>query len=197
MPLPLLITAFRVFPSFRSWSSLEATSFLVVIDQRALTNWPDRIACGFPDAHALERGCLVPPTDYELPFHERGARFPVTPDQDQQNRHVPPASPTSKPSSRFESVRVFPSCPGPTVVTLLTFLPAEFVPRTSELMTRPASRAGNRLSPLGSSPSDLGDDSGDQQPPQSGEDLVARRTERFDPLSSTRRSSATDRATSR
>jgi hypothetical protein len=61
-------------------------------------------------------------------FTSAVARFPVTPDQDQQNRHVPPASPTSKHSSRFESVRVFPSRPGPTAVTLSTFLPSRVRP---------------------------------------------------------------------
>jgi hypothetical protein len=145
-----------------------STSSLAVVHQRALTRRPGLIACGFPNAHATRTQLPRSATDYGFSFHERGARFPIALGQDRRNRHVSPARSTSKPSSRFESVRAVPSCPGPAAVTLLTFCPSRVCPQTSEPRTRPASRTGHRLLPLGSSPADLSEDYGDQQPPRSG-----------------------------
>jgi hypothetical protein len=52
---------FRVFPSRRSWSPLEATSSPAVIHRRARARRSLPFTSGFPDAHAVTRGCLVPP----------------------------------------------------------------------------------------------------------------------------------------
>lgn len=147
----------------------RATSSPAVVHQRALTRRPDLIACGFPDSHAARTQSPRFATDYGSPFHERGARFPVALGQDRRNRHVSPARSTSKPSSRFESVRAVPELPRTQrSIPSWRYCPSRVCPQTSEPLTRLASRTRNRLRPLGSSPSDLSDDSGDQQPPQSG-----------------------------
>jgi len=96
------------------------------------------LTAGFADSRAVRRSCLVPPaTMRSLSTHPR-ARFPVPLDPERRNRLVPPASPTSKPSSSCESVRAGTSRPEPTADPLLGFCPSRaFAPHASDPRTHP------------------------------------------------------------
>jgi hypothetical protein len=88
----------------------------------------------------LSRGCLVPQTTMDSLFTHRSA-LPGHPESKRQNSSVPPASPTSKPSSSSESVRADLSCPKSTVDPLLTFCPSRaFSFHVSNSQPAPATR---------------------------------------------------------
>jgi len=77
------------------------------------------------------------PSSYGSPFRCQIDHFPVALDPEQRDRLLPPASPTSKPCSSCESVRVDRSCPHPTAVTLLTLRPPEPNPSRLRACSRP------------------------------------------------------------
>jgi hypothetical protein len=122
--------SFRVFPSQGSRTPLRAASLLAVVHQRAET-------------HPLEpyhRRFLPTPTQAQspgiprrlrVPFSRAEARFLVALDTGGRNRFVPPASPTSRPCSPYESVRPNSGCPSPGADTLLDVLPLQRLRRVS------------------------------------------------------------------
>jgi hypothetical protein len=98
---------------------------------------PDFLSPPISPTSAHECSCPVPLGGYGSPFRAPEGHFPVSLDLRQQIRHIPPASPTSKPYSSCESVHVRPSGPGPTVDTLLGFLLSEaFSSPASDPQTR-------------------------------------------------------------
>jgi hypothetical protein len=144
MPQPFLIASFRVFPSQRSRTPLEAASFLVVIHPRLVTNCSRPYRLRFPRRPRPKTQLPGSPEDYGLPFGRPKPTFPVPLDLAQRSRHAPPASPTSKPCSLCKSVHASPSEPEPTADPLLDFCPFREPSRTSEPRTRPVPRSWTR-----------------------------------------------------
>jgi len=173
VPQPLLIAVFRAFPSSRA-----------VVPSRGHV-LPCRCppACCDAPTSALSPAVSRTPTlrrarwprspaGYGSPFHERGARFLVALDRDRRNRPVPPASPTSEPCSRFESVRAGPShpeCGGRCPLDLSPLQSPSHEPR-SLLPARP--RGPDTARSRRASPQARTRGSEDQQPSESGVVLV-------------------------
>jgi hypothetical protein len=124
---------FRVFPSQKSRTPLEAASSLAVIHRRAEPRRSRPYHRPFHRLPTLSRSCLDPLTPMSSLSSPPKERFPVTLGLNRRNRFVPPASPASKPSSSYESVRTGSGCPSPAADPLLGFSPSrafQFTPRT-------------------------------------------------------------------
>jgi hypothetical protein len=147
--------------------------------------------------HPEERSGLVSLPAMGSPFHERGARFLVALDRDRRNRLVPPASPTSEPYSRFESVRAFPELPRLGGRCSLDVPPLQS-PSHEPRSLRPARPRGpdtvrrRRANPLVRTRG-----SEDSSPQSQVWFSSSTRGERFDPLGSLRLPSKSGRATPR
>jgi len=109
----------------------------------------DRITARFTDSQRFHASCLDPQTTMSSLSSPPRGRFPVTLGLNRRNRFVPSASPASKPSSSYESVRTGSGCPSPMVDPLLSFSPSrafQFTPRTLH-PTRPRSDLASELPP--------------------------------------------------
>jgi len=107
------------------------------------------VAAGFPDARALRRGGLVPPTTMG-PLSTRGAplasRSPWTTLYDALTASFTRFEAFLPLSSPFARTRV---APGPRPLLSWAFAPPETSPQPSEPPTRPSSRARTPLAPAG------------------------------------------------
>jgi len=126
---------------------------LAVIHRRAMTRRPRPFTCSFPDVHTPKSAVASFPCRLWVPFSRAEARFPVALGRDRRNHHVPPASPTSEPSSRFESVRAVPSCPGAAAVALLTSRPSRVLPTNLGACDPPDLEGRTPFIAVGTSPS--------------------------------------------
>jgi len=146
---------FRAFPSSRSRAPLGVASSLAVIHPSSLTHRSRSCHRWFPPLPRSHAFAWFPQRLW-VPFSRAEARFPVPLDLPRHERHVRLASPTSKPCSLYESVRVQLGLPLTDGRYSRVFSPLKSSPTTSRSLDPPRPRGPEHSpSPLRLRPEEL------------------------------------------